>query len=74
MSTTDELVQWALNHAKVLEQDMTWNQEPHYEYWRSSPTDRPKIHARGIAALDFLERYAGHDSQWAIMGHKVLIR
>jgi hypothetical protein len=71
MPTTDELVQWAQNHAKLLEQDMTWYQSGGYEYWTSSRDARPKIHARAITALDFLGRYTGHDSQWAIRGHEV---
>lgn len=72
MPTTDELVQWAQEHAKVLEQGMTWHQRPGAEYWTASPSMKPVIHARAIAALDFLERYAGRDSQWAIRGHDVL--
>ena len=73
MPNIDELVQWALNHAKVLEQDMAFQQTSGYgEYWESSSVSaRPKIRARAIAALDFLERFSGHDSQWAIRGHEV---
>lgn len=70
MPTTDELVQWAQDHAKVLERDMNWYQSAGYEYWTSSPQKQPVIRARAIAALDFLERFAGHDSQWAIRGHE----
>ena len=72
MPTTDELVQWARNHANELEGDMVWYQDGSYEYWK--PTSReaePVIRTRAIAALDFLERYAGHDSQWTIRGHEV---
>jgi hypothetical protein len=70
MPTTDELVQRAQDYANVLEQDMNWYQSPGYEYWTSSPQKQPVIRARAITALDFLERFAGHDSQWAIRGHE----
>jgi hypothetical protein len=50
---------------------MSWYQSGGYEYWTSSSQNKPVIHARAIAALDFLERFAGHDSQWAIRGHEV---
>jgi hypothetical protein len=30
-----------------------------------------RIRARAITALDFLDRYAGADSQWAVRGHAV---
>ena len=72
MPTTDELVQWAENHAKELERDMTWTQDRSSEYWKATSRQvEPVIRTRAIAALDFLERYAGHDSQWAIRGHEV---
>jgi hypothetical protein len=73
MPTTGELVQWALDHANELERDMSWHPEApgSLGYWDSTPEAEPKIRARAIAALDFLERFNGHDSQWAIRGHDV---
>lgn len=71
MPTSDELVRWAQDHAKALEQDMIWHQSQGFEYWTSSPQRQPVIRARAIAALDFLERFSGHDSQWAIRAHEV---
>jgi hypothetical protein len=71
MPTADELVQWAQNHAKTLETGMTWYQGGGFEYWTSSLDAQPVIRARAIAALDFLERYAGRDSQWAVRAHEV---
>jgi len=72
MPTTEELVQWALNHANALERDMALQERPGaVGVWISSVRDRPKIRARAIAALDFLDRFGGHDSQWAIMAHEV---
>jgi hypothetical protein len=70
MPTTDELVQWARNHAVELEQDMSWHPpSPGYSgSWEVPDTVEPKVRARAIAALDFLERYSGHDTQWAIRG------
>ena len=73
MPTSDELVQWALDHASQLEKDMSWHPpSPGFKgYWESQRDVRPKIRARAIAALDFLVRFTGGDSQWAIRGHEV---
>jgi hypothetical protein len=70
--TTDELVQWAQNHANALEKDMTWTQAGSSQYWMPSSRDvESKIRARVIAALDFLDRFTGHDSQWTVRGREV---
>jgi hypothetical protein len=76
MPTSAELTDWAARHASELERDMTWRSEhDSYSgrgYWTSDEASaQPKIRARAIAALDFLERFSGHDSQWAIRGHEV---
>ena len=72
MPTTDELVQWAQNHANALEKDMTWTQAGSSQYWMPSSRDvESKIRARVIAALDFLDRFTGHDSQWTVRGREV---
>ena len=73
MLTTKELVDWARRHADQLELGMA-SQRGEFSgksYWTSGEAERPKIRARAIAALDFLERFAGHDSQWAVRGHQV---
>jgi hypothetical protein len=76
MPTTSELVDWARKHAGDLEADMILQSAgPGYgAYWRAVD-DRPggeaRIRARAIAALDFLDRYAGAQSQWAVRGHDV---
>jgi hypothetical protein len=75
MPTSAELVAWATKHAEELERDMAWQPAEFTNrsgYWKSvDETAAPKIRARAIAALDFLERFSGHDSQWAIRGHEV---
>jgi len=49
--------------------------EPGYgPYWQAARDDlgaEARIRARAITALDFLERFAGKDSQWVTRGHDV---
>jgi hypothetical protein len=72
MLTTKELIDWAREHADQLERGMTSHTGSSGRYyWTSGEAERPKIRARAIAALDFLERFAGHESQWAVRGHQV---
>src|SRR5689334_12538714 len=74
MATSAELVIWARQYAEALERDMQWKPpQPGYDgYWEASSHDaQSKIRARAITALDFLERFAGRDSQWAVKGHEV---
>ena len=73
MLTTEELVQAAFKYASELEQDMSWQgPSPGYAgYWDVTETAEPAVSARAVAALDFLERYGGHDTPWAIRGHKI---
>lgn len=73
MPTTDELVQWAQNQANALEKDMVWTQVGTSQYWMPTSRDvESKIRARVIAALDFLDRFTGHDSQWTVRGRDVV--
>ena len=59
MPTTDELLHWAENQAKVLELDMAWYQGAGTAYWKATSRDtESKIRARAIAALEFLDRFA----------------
>ena len=47
MPTTDELVQWAMNHATVLEKDLKLAPGATYgNSWDSSDEARPKVRAR----------------------------
>jgi hypothetical protein len=74
MPTAKELIDWARDHASKLEQGMTYQQSQYRSakgYWTSPEAAGSQILARAIAALDFLERFAGHDSQWAVRGHQV---
>jgi len=51
---------------------MTFRQTEYgYGWWwweATSPAARPRIQARAYAALAFLDRFAGVDSQWAVGG------
>jgi hypothetical protein len=70
MPTKDELVEWANKQAGVLELDMTWRPGDYSGgWWEAAPTVKPKIRARAIAALAFLEQFSGSDSQWTIRAH-----
>jgi hypothetical protein len=76
MPTSADLVSWARRHATELEADMTLRpqSEPGYggPYWKAPDlAAESRIRARAIQALDFLDRYAGSDSQWAVRGHAV---
>jgi hypothetical protein len=76
MPTSAELVSWAREHATQLEADMTLHPaQPGYgPYWEATGGSRDtesKIRARAIAALDFLERFTGSESQWTVRGHAV---
>jgi hypothetical protein len=72
MLTAADLVYWARECATRLEGDMVFRQSEYgygWPWWEAtSPGAKAKIRARAIAALDFLDRYAGPDSQWAVRG------
>jgi hypothetical protein len=70
--TTAALLSWAREHATQLEADMTFRQgDRGYGWWwqATSPATESKIRARAYAALYFLDRFAGADSQWAVRAH-----
>ncbi|MDB4898124.1 MAG: hypothetical protein JWN15_4386 [Firmicutes bacterium] len=78
MPTSTELVSWARDHAIQLEADMTLHPKDsvygYGAYWGAaggSLDAESKIRSRAIAALAFLERYAGKDSLWATKAHHV---
>jgi hypothetical protein len=73
MLTIAGLVSWAREHATRLEPDMIFRQgSPGYGWCgeATSPVTESKIKARAYTALDFLDRFAGADSQlqWAVRG------
>jgi uncharacterized protein YukE len=43
-------------------------------FWNARVGDEDKVRARAIAGLDFLDRHAGPQSQWARRGHNVFDR
>jgi hypothetical protein len=70
MVTTTELVTWPNTLAETLEADMHWSQGE--GYWEADrPELKPTVHARATSALDFLERFAGSDSQWSIRAQQM---
>ena len=72
MLTIAALLSWARDHATQLEADMTFRKvDPGYGWWweATSPAAESKIRARAYTALDFLDRFAGADSQWAVRAH-----
>lgn len=72
MPTSNDLVLWANKYAEELELDMTWHQTANAGYWQASElVHLPKIRARAIAALNFLDQFSGHDSQWTIRAREV---
>jgi hypothetical protein len=75
MPTSADLVSWARHHATKLEADMALRPESgsgYGPYWKAPDlAAESRIRARAIQALDFLDRYAGSDSQWAVRGHVV---
>jgi hypothetical protein len=72
MLTTAGLVSWAREQATQLEAEMTFRRTEYgygWSWWEAtSPAARSRIQARAYAALDFLDRFAGVDSQWAVSG------
>jgi hypothetical protein len=69
--TIAALVSWARDHATKLEADMTFRQgAPGYGWWweATGPAAESQIRARAAAALYFLDRFAGGDSQWMLRG------
>lgn len=75
MPTTADLVSWARRHATELEAYMRLHPQSGHgygSYWEAPDlASESRIRARAIKALDFLDRYAGSDSQWAVRGHAV---
>jgi hypothetical protein len=74
MLPTTDLIAWARKHAQELTLDMV-TVESMYSGPRwsaaSDPNAAPRILARAVQALDFLQRYAGADSQWTIQSRVI---
>lgn len=74
LSPTD-LIAWARKHAEELTLDMTSVRGEmsgtHYWVAANDPDAQPRIKARAVQALDFLQRFTGEDSQWVIQGHAI---
>ncbi|HUG07839.1 MAG TPA: hypothetical protein VMP13_02900 [Acidimicrobiia bacterium] len=69
---TEQVLIWAEDLAEKLTFEMKWTQSDYGGYWEAeSPEAKARIRARATAALDFLERFAGQDSQWTRSAHSV---
>ena len=72
MPTTEQLVTQARSLAEDLRLDMAFQEVGGRAYWvATSPSGENKIRARTIAALDFIDRFAGRESQWAVQARDV---
>jgi hypothetical protein len=74
LSATD-LIAWARKHAQELTLDMTTGRGEFTgtPFWIAAddPDAEPRIRARAVQALDFLQRYSGADSQWMTQGRAI---
>jgi hypothetical protein len=72
MLTTVGLVSCARELAIQIEAEMTFRQAEYgygWSWWEAtSPAAKSRIQAKAYAVLDFLDRFAGVDSQWAVRG------
>jgi hypothetical protein len=70
---SEDLAKSAREHAVVLEQDMAWTKGSHSgrDYWNASAQAESKVRARAVAALGFLDQFAGRESQWAMRAHQM---
>ena len=58
--------------AEYLRLDMAFQQVGSRAYWVANiPSGENKIRARTIAALDFIDHFAGRESQWAVQARDV---
>lgn len=74
MSSSDELAAAAIRLADDLESGMRWSPGEHGRGWwtANSHESKPVIRARATAALDFLARCAGPESQWSSRARAVM--
>lgn len=73
MDPTKQILAWAESLAADLTLDLDWRSTEFGGFWASSPANKGTIRARATAALDFLERFAGSDSQWTKSAHAVFM-
>jgi hypothetical protein len=72
MLTVAEIVTKARALAKELQLDMHLEDGAFVgKVWTENDFAGDKVRGRAITALDFLDRFAGPTSQWAIRGHQV---
>lgn len=74
MATSADLVSWAKGLAERLEEDMHWvpSEGGYGGFWQADRAElKIAVHARATSALDFLQRFAGRESQWSIRAERV---
>lgn len=77
MITEEQILTWADSHVAQLRADMYWvpRRQGYGNFWTAQdPAAKGTIRARAVAALDFLERFAGSRSRWAQAAHQVYER
>ncbi len=78
MQITDDLVKSAHEYAEALEVDMAWttarDSMSGRGYWSATERGEPRVRARAVAALGFLEQFGGRDSQWSVRAHQIYER
>ena len=73
MEAAEEILKWAEGHVGDLTKEMVWaGGAGGGGYWKAEDARaQGRIRARATAALDFLERFAGAGSLWAVNAHDV---
>ena len=71
----ERILQWAEKHAEQISAELVWKESAYGlsdGFWKAAdPLAVSRVRAQAIAALDFLERYAGTGSRWAVDAHDV---
>lgn len=71
MPSQDQLLKWARSQATTLQQNIHWGSA---DYWVVGPSVSHEVAARATAAIEFLRRYAGPDSEWSREAQRVYSR
>lgn len=75
MKSTDEIVAEARRLAEELQSGMQWKPQTtaaNSTWWADDISQRPAIHARGAASIEFLRTFAGQTSTWARQAEAIL--
>lgn len=75
MKSTEEIVAEAKRLAGEMQSGMEWKRQStaaNSMWWADDISQRPAIHARGVAGIEFLRTFAGPTSSWARQAEAVL--